>query len=746
MNDFTFFMPIAKLDRDRRTVSGYASTPTKDSDGEIVTLEAVKAALPDYMNWRNIREMHALKAVGTAEEANMDSRGLYLTAKIVDDNAWQKCVEGVYKGFSIGGRKLAKTGDKITKLEMTEISVVDRPANPDCRINIAKRAKDSLDAEGYLVKAKEPLSPEAKALAKMAKVVEKLAKAGPPAAHDGFSLPARVEKDNASPKDDSVENNKTSGPTPCEKHGKVNCTICDPKCAADDGGSDDSDKTQKREFSDKERQSLASSGKALPDGSYPIENLQDLRNAIQAIGRAKNPGKAKRHIKNRARALNATGELPEEWGKNKSAKKLAKAELNRVLGLGIPSFLTLKPSASVAKGMRTAGQLSHCFDSLRDAQRSLMLEGHQEGGDKKDHALAAELGEIAHKLATLIGQKSTHEASEARDMSDADDKWVNGLIGGEDKMATAKSNGAAAAAAVSDSHGDPLTDAVAALMKRAAAPTRGQRLNMAKADMKECRKAMKECRKAIEECHKMHKGAFLAKARKTDGKDDAKDDEFDHAGAMEKLQKAYGQIAKARTFGKAAIGNIAKAQSVAGRSGQRGEEVSDAEGKFFEVPPGIRDLSPRDMASASPGGASAASIPPMYPDDGSVYPGKAVGGGDLAKYAKDGQIPADVVELIMAKAKAEGELDALKRLPTVPSGGRRPYTFDMTKVTGGASATPQELSKTLFDGVNPNALNGTDERAHTEASARVIGNLITSGQFGKSVFDPAFKGAAGSSR
>ena len=188
MSEFQFFLPIAKVDKDNRTVSGYASTPTKDADGEIVTLDAVRNALPDYMAWGNIREMHKLSAVGVAEEANVDTKGLFLTAKIIDDSAWKKCLEGVYKGFSIGGRKIDKQGNKITEIEMTEISVVDRPANPDAKFSLAKSAKAIGEAAGYLVKAKPKLSPEQKALRKMAKVVEVLAKEGPPAAHDGFSL------------------------------------------------------------------------------------------------------------------------------------------------------------------------------------------------------------------------------------------------------------------------------------------------------------------------------------------------------------------------------------------------------------------------------------------------------------------------------------------------------------------------------------------------------------------------------
>jgi len=68
----------------------------------------------------------------------------------------------------------------------------------------------------------------------------------------------------------------------------------------------------KRSFSAEQRRDLASSGKALPDGSFPIVTKGDLRNAISAFGRGKAPGAAAKHIKARARALEATGMLPEE--------------------------------------------------------------------------------------------------------------------------------------------------------------------------------------------------------------------------------------------------------------------------------------------------------------------------------------------------------------------------------------------------------------------------------------------------
>ena len=70
------------------------------------------------------------------------------------------------------------------------------------------------------------------------------------------------------------------------------------------------------------RKRLASEGKALPDGSYPIRNESDLKNAIQAYGRSKKSDRAKvrRHIIKRARGLGKSEVIPEEW---KTASSMA---------------------------------------------------------------------------------------------------------------------------------------------------------------------------------------------------------------------------------------------------------------------------------------------------------------------------------------------------------------------------------------------------------------------------------------
>jgi hypothetical protein len=70
---------------------------------------------------------------------------------------------------------------------------------------------------------------------------------------------------------------------------------------------------EEKEFTAARRETLAKKGHAMPHGGFPIENGADLANAIQALGRAKNPEAAKAHIIKRAKALGLTSKLPDGW-------------------------------------------------------------------------------------------------------------------------------------------------------------------------------------------------------------------------------------------------------------------------------------------------------------------------------------------------------------------------------------------------------------------------------------------------
>lgn len=76
---------------------------------------------------------------------------------------------------------------------------------------------------------------------------------------------------------------------------------------------EDSGDIFKAEFSEKQRKKLAKKKEAQPDGSYPIRNEKDLKNAIQAIGRSKDVEKTKRWIKKRAKELGKEDLLPDTW-------------------------------------------------------------------------------------------------------------------------------------------------------------------------------------------------------------------------------------------------------------------------------------------------------------------------------------------------------------------------------------------------------------------------------------------------
>lgn len=73
----------------------------------------------------------------------------------------------------------------------------------------------------------------------------------------------------------------------------------------------------KRQYDQSARDEMAESGAAMPDGSFPIKDEADLRNAIQAVGRAKDPDAAKAHIKKRAKALGLEDLIPDSWTDSK---------------------------------------------------------------------------------------------------------------------------------------------------------------------------------------------------------------------------------------------------------------------------------------------------------------------------------------------------------------------------------------------------------------------------------------------
>ena len=82
----------------------------------------------------------------------------------------------------------------------------------------------------------------------------------------------------------------------------------------------------KRAYSDDERADMSKKGYAMSDGSYPIKDESDLRNAVMAVGRAKDPVAAKMHCMKRAKELGRKELIPQNWAMEKSAETTLDAE------------------------------------------------------------------------------------------------------------------------------------------------------------------------------------------------------------------------------------------------------------------------------------------------------------------------------------------------------------------------------------------------------------------------------------
>ena len=157
-------MPFSKVDKERRTVSGFATLDNLDKQNDIVTPEASLNAFKKFRG--NIREMHQPVAVGKMVSFKEDKyfdpetkkmySGIYVSTYISKgaQDTWEKVLDGTLSGFSIGG-KMNKWDDGydenmdskvriIKDYDLVELSLVDTPANQFANI-ISVEKVDGVD-------------------------------------------------------------------------------------------------------------------------------------------------------------------------------------------------------------------------------------------------------------------------------------------------------------------------------------------------------------------------------------------------------------------------------------------------------------------------------------------------------------------------------------------------------------------------------------------------------------------------
>lgn len=147
------FIPIHKIDEERRLVYGIATAESPDKQGEICDYESSK---PFYQKWSseiekatdgkskgNLRVMHGNKVAGTIPQINFndEEKQIEICGKVVDNDEWKMVLAGAYTGFSQGGsyEKKWKDGDYTRYTSNPcEISLVDNPCLSSATFEVLK--------------------------------------------------------------------------------------------------------------------------------------------------------------------------------------------------------------------------------------------------------------------------------------------------------------------------------------------------------------------------------------------------------------------------------------------------------------------------------------------------------------------------------------------------------------------------------------------------------------------------------
>lgn len=439
------FIPITKIDAAKRLVYGVATAEQPDIAKEICDYATTK---PLYQVWSegfskvtdgkslgNLRVMHGNVAAGKLTDIafNDDAKKIEICAKVVDDAEWNKVQEGVYTGFSQGGKyiKRWKDGD-FTRYtaEPVEISLVDAPCLPEATFEIVKvdgstemrkfkavetlkapsaqdiaaKAQELAKAAGDETKWQDHIAAAELELTKVFLAIsEPAAKLETPVDNEvgeqvwvNPRLPGKTFKKKADLRQALIDLDaqetatKTAKPVLDALKTITDALTTQGGDAGAGGKTDpvvkvdlpagDGNILDKKDYSDDERAAMAKDGRALKDGSFPIDNKTDLENAVKAHGRSSNKAVAKRHIIKRAKALKATDLLPADWSgstKDKGASKVAgDGDLQKGVWLcdvaNMLSLLAQLESAEEVAGREEWGPFLNLSPELRASFRTLV--------------------------------------------------------------------------------------------------------------------------------------------------------------------------------------------------------------------------------------------------------------------------------------------------------------------------------------------------------------------------------------
>ncbi len=140
-------------------VSGRATDDTLDSDDQIIDADFARKGLSDWLaSGANVRVMHStnLYPAGVGVELSSDGNAQVIKAEVVEPTAKLLVKKGVLRAFSVGisrpkiVRDAHARGGRVVDGIFSEVSLVDRPANSNCKFTMCKRLTSVDDSESTI--------------------------------------------------------------------------------------------------------------------------------------------------------------------------------------------------------------------------------------------------------------------------------------------------------------------------------------------------------------------------------------------------------------------------------------------------------------------------------------------------------------------------------------------------------------------------------------------------------------------
>lgn len=158
-------LEIKAFDDETGTITGIASTPTLDRDGDIVVPSGAKYSLPLPLLWQH----KAGDPIGRVVDAKVTAKGIEIVAQVAlgvtdeIDRYWKLMKAGLVRGLSVGFQALeheqipGSFGRKIKSWSWLELSAVTIPANAEASIAAVKEfAAKPEQAAAIIQPAKKP--------------------------------------------------------------------------------------------------------------------------------------------------------------------------------------------------------------------------------------------------------------------------------------------------------------------------------------------------------------------------------------------------------------------------------------------------------------------------------------------------------------------------------------------------------------------------------------------------------------